>query len=126
MSKYPPAQIGRAGEFFVSYYLTLNYFIECVMVDRQDDDIWIKTPNRRIRTLQVKTSTKPFGTFKGLRYRFTTRTGHGADFFAFLALDRKCFLIMPSDLVNHKSTTLAASKFNKVQMHRSIRQNFNV
>lgn len=126
MNKYPPAQIGRAGEFFVSYYLTLNYFIECVMVDRQDDDIWIKTPNRRIRTLQVKTTQKPHGTFKGLKYRFSTRNGHGADFFAFLALDRKCFLIMPSDKVRNKVMTFSASKFTKVYMHRSIRHNLNV
>ena len=115
-----PCQIGEAGELFVSYYLTYHYNIECALVDRPDDDIWLKTPNRRIRSLQVKTTSQPHITRKGPVYRFKIHK-NTADLYAFVALDRQTFLLWNAKKINTTMMTLPAYKFTKVQMHRSIR-----
>ena len=121
-----PSQVGKAGEFFVCYYLTLYYGIECVLVDREDDDIWIKTPNRRIRTLQVKTTLSPVIKRSGPRYYFNANNSKTADFFVLFAADRQCFLLKRTQNIKQKFITLPSWSFTKVNMHRSIRTSLNV
>lgn len=88
--------IGRLGEHFMAYRLESLGF-QTSFVDRCGVDFWIKAPGGDIKTLEVKTSMKPGNYGHGLEaYNFTIRD-RGADFYAFVAMDKERMMILGKD-----------------------------
>ena len=67
--------VGRAGEFLVAAELEQRG-IRCHRVDMQDDDLWVKSANGELLTMQVKATIEPRGDRKRKPcYMFTRANG---------------------------------------------------
>lgn len=111
-------QIGRAGEFLAAYILESNA-AECHRVDRRGSDLWVKLPNGKLVTVQVKTATKALVPKKGKPeakrssyYRYHTGTLCNADWYIFVALDLELIRLMPASEVTTKGMNLSPHMFN--------------
>ena len=86
------SSIGRAGEFLVAAELEQRG-IRCHRVDMQDDDLWVKSSNGDLLTLQVKTTLEPRSDrSRPLNYAFTRADGD-AQIFAYVAMDIRLFIL---------------------------------
>ena len=86
------SSIGRAGEFLVAAELEQRG-IRCHRVDMQDDDLWVKSSNGDLLTLQVKTTYEPRSDrSRPLNYAFTRADGD-AQIFAYVAMDVRLFIL---------------------------------
>ena len=86
------SSIGRAGEFLVAAELEQRG-IRCHRVDMQDDDLWVKSSNGELLTLQVKTTYEPRSDrSRPLNYAFTRADGD-AQIFAYVAMDIRLFIL---------------------------------
>ena len=86
------SSIGRAGEFLVAAELEQRG-IRCHRVDMQDDDLWVKSSNGELLTLQVKTTYEPRSDrSRPLNYAFTRADGD-AQIFAYVAMDVRLFIL---------------------------------
>ena len=86
------SSIGRAGEFLVAAELEQRG-IRCHRVDMQDDDLWVKSSNGELLTLQVKTTLEPRSDrSRPLNYAFTRADGD-AQIFAYVAMDIRLFIL---------------------------------
>lgn len=86
------SSIGRAGEFLVAAELEQRG-IRCHRVDMQDDDLWVKSSNGDLLTLQVKTTLEPRpDRGRPLCYAFTRADGD-AQIFAYVAMDIRLFIL---------------------------------
>jgi hypothetical protein len=86
------SSIGRAGEFLVAAELEQRG-IRCHRVDMQDDDLWVKSSNGDLLTLQVKTTFTPRSDRgRPLCYAFTRADGD-AQIFAYVAMDVRLFIL---------------------------------
>ena len=86
------SSIGRAGEFLVAAELEQRG-IRCHRVDMQDDDLWVKSSNGELLTLQVKTTYEPRpDRGRPLNYAFTRADGD-AQIFAYVAMDIRLFIL---------------------------------
>lgn len=112
--------IGRAGEFLAAYILE-THGVEVHHVDRSGADLWCKVKDR-IVTVQVKACMKPGGPKENTRsppYRYLVQS-HGADWFAFVALDRQLMVMRPAADVAVSTLRIASSEFNEVNQRRTI------
>lgn len=92
----PGTRTGRLGELLAVYALE-KAGVQAVRVDREEVDLWARTPTGRLLTLQVKTCSQPLrDRDRPLRYRFSIEHGTTADLFALVALDRECMIISPT------------------------------
>ena len=86
------SSIGRAGEFLVAAELEQRG-MRCHRVDMQDDDLWVKSANGELVTLQVKTTLKPRpDRGRPSCYAFTRADGD-AQIFAYVAMDIRLFIL---------------------------------
>ena len=111
-------QTGRAGEFFAAYILERSG-VECHRVDRRGSDLWVKLPNGRLVTVQVKAAANAkipkVGGPKANRsayYRYHTATICEAEWYIFVALDIELIRMMPASEVNAHSVNLTPHSFN--------------
>ena len=84
-------RVGRAGEFFAAYVLEYYFGITVHHVDVAQDDLWVRLPDNRICTVQVKTATETKPSNNSRSYAFSLGTS-GADFYCFVAVDRQLAL----------------------------------
>lgn len=111
-------QTGRAGEFFAAYILERSN-LECHRVDRRGSDLWVKLPNGKLVTVQVKTAAKASIPRKGSPnakrssyYRYHTGTLCNADWYIFVALDLELIRLMPASEVTGGSVNMSPHSFN--------------
>jgi hypothetical protein len=92
----PGTRTGRLGELLTTYALE-SAGVQVSRVDREEIDLWARTPTGRMKTLQVKTCSEPLrDRDRPLRYRFSIEHGTTADLYALVALDRERVLIYPA------------------------------
>jgi hypothetical protein len=84
-------RVGRAGEFFAAYVLEYYFGVTVHHVDVAQDDLWVRLPDNRICTVQVKTATETKHHSNYKSYAFSLGTS-GADFYCFVAVDRQLAL----------------------------------
>jgi hypothetical protein len=111
-------QTGRAGEFLAAYILE-NNGAECHRVDRRGSDLWVKLPNGKLVTVQVKTAAKALVPKKGKPeakrssyYRYHTGTLCNADWYIFVALDLELIRLMPAKEVTGAGVNMSPHSFN--------------
>ena len=69
MSTIAPRHLGRLGEHYALYKLE-SFGIEAFRVDREDVDIWAKLPNKKLISVQVKSSRRFVEKNRRTHYRF--------------------------------------------------------
>ena len=114
------SDVGRVGEFLAAYILE-THGVEVHHVDRSGADLWCRVKDR-IVTVQVKACMKPGGVKENTRsppYRYLVQSS-GADWFAFVALDRQLLLMRPALDVEVSTVRIASSEFNEVNQRRTI------
>lgn len=112
--------VGRAGEFLVMSRLSaLGYYV--VHSDSYSDDVWIKLPDGKLYTIQVKTVTehKKRGAASGHKYTFTCKAS-GADFFALVALDKERILFMTHQQFSAQTLRIHHYKFTEQAEYDSL------
>jgi len=88
------------GEFLAAF-LFEQHDIEAVHVDRDDADLWIRLPDGRLATVQVKATAGPMAEDdRRPRYHWTMSARRGrehadVDFYAFVALDKQLMVVLP-------------------------------
>lgn len=103
-------------------YQLERHGVQVAHVDRDGQDLWVRTPSGRMLTVQVKTATEPrsYGTDRGLRYYF--HDGNAAidtDLYALVALQPEVVLICRPDEMRRR---WAEDLFTKERMISSIRE----
>ena len=112
--------VGRAGEFLVMSRLSaLGYYV--VHSDSYSDDVWIKLPDGKLYTIQVKTTAehKKRGPASGHKYTFTCKAS-GADFFALVALDKERILFKTHQQFSAKTLRIHHYKFTERAEYDSL------
>jgi hypothetical protein len=112
--------IGRAGEFLVMSRLSgLGYYV--VHSDSYSDDIWIKMPDGKLYTIQVKTVTehKKRGVASGHKYTFICKSS-AADFFALVALDQERIIYKTHQQFSTQTLRIHHQKFTREAEHDSL------
>ena len=112
--------VGRAGEFLVMSRLSaLGYYV--VHSDSYSDDVWIKLPDGKLYTIQVKTTTeyRKRGAASGHKYTFTCKAS-GADFFALVALDKERILFKTHQQFSAKTMRIHHYKFTERAEYDSL------
>jgi hypothetical protein len=112
--------VGRSGEFLVMSRLSaLGYYV--VHSDSYSDDIWIKLPDGKLYTIQVKTVTdyKRRGPVSGHKYAFVCKAS-GADFFALVALDQERIIYATHQQFPHQTLRIHRNKFTEQAEHDSL------
>lgn len=118
--KISKQDVGRAGEFLVMSHLSaLGYYV--VHSDSYSDDVWIKLPDGKLYTIQVKTVTehKRRGPASGHKYTFTCKASD-ADFFALVALDRERILFVTHQQFSTQTLRLPQYKFTEQAEYDSL------
>lgn len=111
------SSIGRAGEFLVAAELEQRG-IRCHRVDMQDDDLWVKSSNGELLTLQVKTTYEPRSDrSRPLNYAFTRADGD-AQIFAYVAMDIRLFILRGPP--TGKTVRIKPADFTQQNMDDSI------
>jgi len=111
------SSIGRAGEFLVAAELEQRG-IRCHRVDMQDDDLWVKSSNGELLTLQVKTTYEPRSDrSRPLNYAFTRADGD-AQIFAYVAMDIRLFILRGPPI--GKTVRIKPADFTQQAMDGSI------
>lgn len=91
-------------------------------VDRDEYDLWVKTPSGRMLTMQVKTASGPtqYGTDRASSYRFHVgNLGASTDVYALVALQAEVVLFCRPDEMRKR---WAVDVFTPEQMEASIRE----
>ena len=107
------SDVGRSGEFLVMSRLSaLGYYT--VHSDSYSDDVWVKLPDGKLYTIQVKTATehKSRGARSGHKYSYTCISSN-ADFFALVALDKERILFKTHQQFPHKTLRIHRDKFTE-------------
>jgi hypothetical protein len=110
---------GRLGEIIVTFHLEANA-IQTAVVDREEIDLWVRTPDKRMLTVQIKTCSAP-KTHKGRRpdcYSFHIPAKSSADLFALVALDRGIVLFYPTG--TPRIASIKSEQFTREAMQASI------
>lgn len=90
-----PKLTGRLGELLAVYELEKRG-IQVAHVDRDDVDLWVRTPTGRMKTVQVKATAAPISNGSTLqRYHFNTQSACHADLYGLVALDSEIMLFCP-------------------------------
>jgi hypothetical protein len=115
------SRVARMGEFLAAYLLE-SHGIEAVHVDRDQADLWVRTPSGRLMTVQVKAASRPIPRQgRQPRYHWSAQTLAGADVFAMVALDTRLMVIFPAAEVG-TSFTLSPSQFTEERQLQSIEE----
>ena len=96
--------------------------VECVLVDRVDYDLWVKTPSGRHLMVQVKAANvarERDAHERPPRYKFKLRKHTTADVYAMVALDAEVVVIFPADAV---PSTIPEWAMTREAMEASIRE----
>jgi hypothetical protein len=112
--------VGRAGEFLVMSRLSaLGYYV--VHSDSYSDDVWIKLPDGKLYTIQVKTVTehKKRGVRSGQKYTFVCKSS-AADFFALVALDQERIIYKTHQQFSTQTLRVHREKFTREAEHDSL------
>ena len=112
--------VGRSGEFLVMSRLSaLGYYV--VHSDSYSDDVWIKLPDGKLYTIQVKTVTehKKRGVRSGQKYTFVCKSS-AADFFALVALDRERILFKTHHQFSTQTLRIHRDKFTEQAEYDSL------
>lgn len=122
-SKYEGTRssIGRSGEFFVMSQLELwGYY--CIHSSSHDDDIWIKLPDDRIITVQVKTASERRRGRPSYQFQIGARSVRRADIYAFYAMDKGLILFTASDseIVQKVSSSIKGEEFTEEAQASSL------
>lgn len=114
------SRIGRLGELLTMYHLE-RHGIDCVLVDREYADIWIRLPDGSIWSVQVKTTRRPpdEGDKHGPRYRFRIEDRANVDLFSLVALDVGVVLLFPALFV---PSNVSIRKFTAATMDENIKK----
>lgn len=114
---------GRLGEIIVGFHLEANG-VQTAVVDREEIDLWVRTPTGRMLTVQVKTASKPLPRRDTQRdvYSYYLPKTTTADLFALVALDQGLVLFFPNNL---KTSNVRASKFTPEAMVASIAEHLS-
>lgn len=113
---------GRMGEFLASYILEAHG-IEVHHVDRAGADLWCKA-NSRLFTVQVKSATSPVRSnvhTKTQYYSYLTKNPN-ADYFCFVALDRRLLLMRPVSSITASTVRVAPEEFNEENQQKTIEE----
>ena len=110
--------IGRAGEFLVAAELEQRG-IRCHRVDMEGDDLWVKSANGEIFTLQVKTTYKPRPDRRRPLYYSFTRANGDAQIFAYVAMDIRLFILRGKP--TGKTVRIKPADFTRQAMDDSIK-----
>jgi len=120
--------IGRIGENLVSYYLEA-VGIECSIVDRRGSDIWCKSSDGKLFTIEVKSTPKTHLAKTGLdgtEYRYYTYTlkKKEADQFVLVCLDTSLIRILSKEMllkrVNKRMLHMKPEEFTEELMRQDI------
>tara|TARA_R110002020_G_scaffold46836_4_gene133386 strand:- start:244 stop:663 length:420 start_codon:yes stop_codon:yes gene_type:complete len=118
-------QTGRTGEYLAAFLLSDHYNIESSIVTTIGDDLWCKLPDGRLVKIQVKTSNtrqKHRGT-----YQFQTSNQKSSDFYCFVSLKDKTFLLKPlSWLKQRQGIRFSINDFSLEKMHQSVEECLNI
>lgn len=109
--------IGRAGEFLVAAELEQRG-IRCHRVDMEGDDLWVKSANGELVTLQVKTTFRPRPDRKRPLYYSFTRANGDAKIFAYVAMDIRLFILRGKP--TGKTVRIKPADFTQQAMNDSI------
>lgn len=112
------SQIGRVGELFTMYQLERRG-VQAVHVDREEIDLWVRTPTGRVLTVQVKTaSCVRRETINAAEiYRFFLPKNATCDLIALVALDAEVVVFCPP---SETSSYVPATRMTAEGMERSI------
>ena len=110
--------IGRAGEFLVAAELEQRG-IRCHRADMDGDDLWVKSANGEIFTLQVKTTYKPRPDRRRPLYYSFTRANGDAQIFAYVAMDIRLFILRGKP--TGKTVRIKPADFTQQAMDESIK-----
>lgn len=92
-----PKQLGLVGELLTMYQLERRG-IQVAHVDRDENDLWIRTPSGRFLTVQVKTASEPkcYGHDRRPMYRFFVgNLAESTDIYALVALQAQVVVFCP-------------------------------
>lgn len=94
--------------------------VQCALVDRQDIDLWVRTPSGRLLTVQVKASLPRVHTNETQpRYRFDINRSAAPDLYALVALDREVVVLCYRDAAPNR---ILADEMTDAAMEASIRE----
>jgi hypothetical protein len=72
--------------------------VQAVLVDRDENDLWVRTPSGRMLTIQVKTASEPKARGRRACYNFYTENlGPSTDLYAVVALQPEIVLLCRPD-----------------------------
>jgi hypothetical protein len=116
----PATATGRLGEIIVTFHLEANG-IQTAVVDREEIDLWVRTPSQRMLTVQIKTASAA-KSWKGRpanSYGFNIPPRQSsADLFALVALDRGIVLFYPRG--HPRLQSIHSENFTREAMQASI------
>ncbi|MEY4863759.1 MAG: hypothetical protein RLZ51_1854 [Pseudomonadota bacterium] len=103
-------------------YQLERHGVQVAHVDREEHDLWVRTPSGRMLTVQVKSATEPtaYGKDKLQTYGFCFRSiGPNTDIYALVALQLEIVLFFrPEDMRRRVRPEL----FTRERMEASIRE----
>ena len=114
-------RVGRMGEFLAAYLFELHGY-EAVHVDRDGADLWVKLPDGRIVTVDVKACSQTTVTACNNypHYQFNcSAQRRRPDFYAMVALDTRLMVVFPGDKIA-KNVKLKPARFSEDIMRESI------
>lgn len=118
---------GRAGEFFVAFILSKHFHIESFLVDKTEDDLWVRHPDGNIKRVQVKSALPKKGRANRGAYTYLQRREPDCDYHAFVALDLDLAILEPSSFLRQrKHLTFYPEDFTFENMILSFQQTLDV
>lgn len=94
--------------------------VQAVLVDRDENDLWVRTPSGRMLTVQVKTATEPKGRDRAPIYQFYVQNlAPSTDLYAVVALQAEVVLFCRPDEMR---TRWKVELFTPERMEASIRE----
>lgn len=96
--------------------------VQAVLVDRDENDLWVRTPSGRMLTVQVKTATDPkqYGLNREICYNFYVgNLGPSTDLYAVVALQAQVVLFCRPDEMRKR---WKVELFTPERMEASIRE----
>jgi hypothetical protein len=115
--------IGRVGEFFVMYTLE-KYGIECHHVDRSGIDLWCRSVDGELFTVQVKASNPRVSKDRHTpTYKFNLLGEKIADIYVFVALDMERMIVKSREALSNNKTRAGMShiRFTEAAHETGIR-----
>ena len=112
---------GLVGELLAMYQLE-RHGVQVAHVDRDEHDLWVRTPSGRMMTVQVKTATEPRGYKRARTPRYwlnVTNLAASTDLYAVVALQPEVVVFFyPKDMRKY----FDPSELTRDRMEASIKE----